>query len=942
MAAAAINRYRSHVAIVLLISALVLLLSASHGFLDSWTWSNARRTLDHHLRPAKLVPAVSESSNSIKSFALPFGREDVAFNFSSFAVKSVLSRPASNPEHWSYQQLVDEGGRYLEAIQAAFDGQPPQTRITLEDLDRHPPKEQVQYTDNALDDINRRWSEPFMELFGRGFPPQGQLRQTQLLQGHYSLTPLAPNNRRELASAMGHELYLLYQNLLMLISLCGTSARSSSRHQVTSKTKVTSNPPAASARQNLSWLAWSIAAPSKTEELRYIAQDVVGDSNSMAIVYFLLTKDKHGAENVSWPGAAYSGESDEFKALLATPKGQDVASLLIKHAGEMKWRLARRELSAHVFSVNDTYSILWDFHSLSPRSLSRRQTQPKQDPHRRRKRTPQSDYDSCRKKGNTAWDEIQGYYEGCPRYKVREFYEEDFTNGWRRTADYEKMSAGGWESIFDTLQAPYMEGQSYYVEAAFDQPFLSPLNLDRDAFPTIYTPIFHQYYIPISKAVIASDLRSPITQATKWYLDNGQVPPPAGLIGDNWVAPLHRWSDVTWLLWKDKGGGDDLQYIGHDFVVNPQSVSVMNLIRERAGKTIEEMAFPGLEYGMNQEEGRALLGTPNGLTGAHLLIDRARDLTGRRDIRINIFWILAKHDTTLSLSLLPILPKSTDDDDGRPRDNTTSGSLSKRDLDAAYNRALCIGKVLWDIATATHEEIKGDQFHSPWPAMLKRIWARNNDQTPLRDDRGSCINRHSWLNELTALNQTDSTHLSKTRGEKTKHLTTSRNLTPHFSLAFFKPELSAIIVQNIHESDGMSTDDPTMLQGELLSIKSINNDDVHQPYLWSEVAWMSDGKISKTSKSLRYICHDYAIDETSTSVLTWIFSQYGQSPGVPFPGLEFGINSEEGQALLGLPNGLALRCSMLGRSKDWRKRDLRAHIWVDSEELNIAWEISPT
>lgn len=63
----------------------------------------------------------------------------------------------------------------------------------------------------------------------------------------------------------------------------------------------------------------------------------------------------------------------------------------------------------------------------------------------------------------------------------------------------------------------------------------------------------------------------------------------------------------------------------------------MHFIIDEADKEASDLPFPGLAYGMDSPQGRALLGTPNGIGAARLLIDRAATL-GRREIRIHIFW----------------------------------------------------------------------------------------------------------------------------------------------------------------------------------------------------------------------------------------------------------------------------------------------------------------
>lgn len=63
---------------------------------------------------------------------------------------------------------------------------------------------------------------------------------------------------------------------------------------------------------------------------------------------------------------------------------------------------------------------------------------------------------------------------------------------------------------------------------------------------------------------------------------------------------------------------------------------------EEEGSTEEEdePEWPGLSFGMDSDEGKALLGTPNGIGTARLLIDRAAQL-GRRELKVYMF---ARHD----------------------------------------------------------------------------------------------------------------------------------------------------------------------------------------------------------------------------------------------------------------------------------------------------------
>lgn len=80
-----------------------------------------------------------------------------------------------------------------------------------------------------------------------------------------------------------------------------------------------------------------------------------------------------------------------------------------------------------------------------------------------------------------------------------------------------------------------------------------------------------------------------------------------------------------------------LRYIGHEDISNFESEEVMDYVFQRKRPGVAE-TWPGEEFGLDQEEGLALLATPNGLGTAWLLIDRAATL-GRRvtGVRVRIW-----------------------------------------------------------------------------------------------------------------------------------------------------------------------------------------------------------------------------------------------------------------------------------------------------------------
>lgn len=102
------------------------------------------------------------------------------------------------------------------------------------------------------------------------------------------------------------------------------------------------------------------------------------------------------------------------------------------------------------------------------------------------------------------------------------------------------------------------------------------------------------------------------------------------------LPPLNRQSDVMWTVWKTiTPNPNDLRYIGRDLIVNDDTRGIMNDVFAR-GPTRKPVTWPGVRFGIETEEGQALLGTPNGLATAYIMADRARDL-GKRKLSVRIW-----------------------------------------------------------------------------------------------------------------------------------------------------------------------------------------------------------------------------------------------------------------------------------------------------------------
>ncbi|KAI4172930.1 MAG: hypothetical protein LQ346_008507 [Caloplaca aetnensis] len=307
----------------------------------------------------------------------------------------------------------------------------------------------------------------------------------------------------------------------------------------------------------------------------------------------------------------------------------------------------------------------------------------------------ESEFQAAKDQGVVALAEIEAAFSGtCKRAPAKDFKPEDLNNGWSRTDGRTKGYPASWDTAFQKLlgraNVP-TEQQSLYTVLYQDKTFTNAegggqvavrtgpskeaddsMLMARQAFQD--QAYYKQYYFPSISAILASDINSPANQVRKRFRAMRQNPPSSQAINDKWVPTLNRWSDVTWTVWKQLAKDDykKLRYIAHDNTANLQTEHVMeNIFTKEARKNAagsgsgsssgsgsdsgsssgsssgsgssgssssdgeDEPGFPGLSYGMDSDEGKALLGTPNGIGTARIL-DRAAEL-GRRELKVYVF-----------------------------------------------------------------------------------------------------------------------------------------------------------------------------------------------------------------------------------------------------------------------------------------------------------------
>ncbi|KAL8887607.1 MAG: hypothetical protein Q9215_004828, partial [Flavoplaca cf. flavocitrina] len=242
--------------------------------------------------------------------------------------------------------------------------------------------------------------------------------------------------------------------------------------------------PTISRLSDLVWLAWTTVA-SNPERLRYFARDNITNDITRALMRYLFLRDKGQANSVVWPGLSYDGDSDEAKALLASPNGRATAWLLIDHGHQMEWRLKSRQLRMYIFAYAGDYCMLWDLEPQSPPKRSKRDNSIKQpNKHqsedsieRHVKRGGKEDFDAAKKQGDIVYGEMEAAWAGCAK-EVQDFDPKAFENGWTRKTDGKSLPDKVWQDVIKSVageeKAPTV-ATSFYVNVIHDKDFTNSL-----------------------------------------------------------------------------------------------------------------------------------------------------------------------------------------------------------------------------------------------------------------------------------------------------------------------------------------------------------------------------------------------------------------------------------------------------------------------------------
>ena len=91
-----------------------------------------------------------------------------------------------------------------------------------------------------------------------------------------------------------------------------------------------------------------------------------------------------------------------------------------------------------------------------------------------------------------------------------------------------------------------------------------------------------------------------------------------------------------WEVWKPVATApNDLRYLARVFIINDDTHGIMDNIGSRHSEAQSAVEWPGTTFGIDTEEGLALLGTPDGLAAGFTLADHAKEL-GKRKVSVTI------------------------------------------------------------------------------------------------------------------------------------------------------------------------------------------------------------------------------------------------------------------------------------------------------------------
>lgn len=108
------------------------------------------------------------------------------------------------------------------------------------------------------------------------------------------------------------------------------------------------------------------------------------------------------------------------------------------------------------------------------------------------------------------------------------------------------------------------------------------------------------------------------------------------------LPALRTMADMLWGFWyRDNDKVKDIRYFWSQGVTNEDTAAIVATVLKNAGQELKP--WPGIEFQMDTMEGKALLGSPNGIAFAYMLIGHKEEL-GNKIVTKAVLFLSGEED----------------------------------------------------------------------------------------------------------------------------------------------------------------------------------------------------------------------------------------------------------------------------------------------------------